>query len=99
MFLQACIKPQYVDQIPRAVKGTVQAMLDKKDELEIQEEICEEFDLTAVRGRNIEDLSGGELQRFACAVVCIQRADMCVKGVGVSVSVVNEFSSDLQLHV
>ncbi|KAF3837513.1 hypothetical protein F7725_004976 [Dissostichus mawsoni] len=26
--------------------------------------------------RNVEDLSGGELQRFACAVVCIQRADM-----------------------
>ena len=33
-------------------------------------------DLAAVRDRNIEDLSGGELQRFACAVVCIQRADM-----------------------
>ncbi|KAF3837504.1 hypothetical protein F7725_004968 [Dissostichus mawsoni] len=26
--------------------------------------------------RNVEDLSGGELQRFACAVVCIQRADI-----------------------
>ena len=33
-------------------------------------------DLLAVRDRNIEDLSGGELQRFACAVVCIQRADV-----------------------
>ena len=33
-------------------------------------------DLTAVKERNIEDLSGGELQRFACAIVCIQRADM-----------------------
>ena len=36
------------------------------------------LDLMAVRDRNIEDLSGGELQRFACAVVCIQRADMLV---------------------
>lgn len=34
--------------------------------------------MDAVRDRNIEDLSGGELQRFACAVVCIQRADMYV---------------------
>lgn len=34
------------------------------------------LDLHAVRDRNIEDLSGGELQRFACAVLCIQRADM-----------------------
>ena len=41
--LKACIKPQYVDQIPRAVKGTVQAMLDRKDELDVKEKICEEF--------------------------------------------------------
>lgn len=33
-------------------------------------------DLDVVRDRNIEDLSGGELQRFACAVVCVQKADM-----------------------
>ncbi|XP_065884818.1 ATP-binding cassette sub-family E member 1-like [Dysidea avara] len=74
--LKACIKPQYVDQIPRAVKGTVQAMLDKKDELNVQESIIDQFDLGSVRDRNVEDLSGGELQRFACAVVCIQRADV-----------------------
>lgn len=33
-------------------------------------------DLMNVRDREIKDLSGGELQRFACAMVCIQRADM-----------------------
>lgn len=33
-------------------------------------------DLLKVRDRNIEDLSGGELQRFAIAMVCIQNADM-----------------------
>lgn len=33
-------------------------------------------DLTHLKERNVEDLSGGELQRFACAVVCIQKADM-----------------------
>jgi len=33
-------------------------------------------DLDVVRDRNIEDLSGGELQRFACAVVCVQKADI-----------------------
>lgn len=26
--------------------------------------------------RSIEDLSGGELQRFACAMVCIQNGDI-----------------------
>lgn len=34
------------------------------------------IDLTHLKERNVEDLSGGELQRFACAVVCIQKADI-----------------------
>lgn len=38
--LKALIKPQYVDQIPKAVKGTVGALLDKKTELDNQAEIC-----------------------------------------------------------
>lgn len=74
--LKAIIKPQYVDQIPKAVKGSVQQLLDKKDEMKNQDIVCEKLDLKNVRGRNVEDLSGGELQRFACAMVCIQRADI-----------------------
>ena len=74
--LKAVIKPQYVDQIPRAVKGSVQQLLDKKDELKKQQQVCEILDLIKVKDRNVEDLSGGELQRFACAMVCIQDADI-----------------------
>jgi len=74
--LKAVIKPQYVDQIPRAVKGSVQQLLDKKDELSKQQEVCELLDLIKVKDRNVEELSGGELQRFACAMVCIQDADI-----------------------
>ena len=73
------IKPQYVDQIPRAVKGSVQQLLDKKDELKRQVEVCEILDLMKVLGRNVEDLSGGELQRFACAMVCIQVGNKSLK--------------------
>lgn len=39
--LKALIKPQYVDQIPKAVKGTVQQLMDKKSERDNQDEICE----------------------------------------------------------
>lgn len=74
--LKAIIKPQYVDQIPKAVKGSVQQLLDKKDDLGNQMDVCEQLDLINVRDRNVEDLSGGELQRFACAMVCIQKADI-----------------------
>lgn len=33
-------------------------------------------ELVGVKDRNIEDLSGGELQRFACAVTCVRNNDM-----------------------
>lgn len=74
--LKALIKPQYVDQIPKAVKGSVQSLLDKKDEMNNQKEVCEQLDLINVKDRNVEDLSGGELQRFAIAIVCIQKANI-----------------------
>ncbi|KAK1174897.1 ATP-binding cassette sub-family E member 1 isoform X1 [Acipenser oxyrinchus oxyrinchus] len=74
--LKAIVKPQYVDQIPKTVKGTVGSILSRKDDTKTETIVCEQLDLTHLRDRNVEDLSGGELQRFACAVVCIQRADI-----------------------
>uniref|UniRef100_A0A6G1S451 ATP-binding cassette sub-family E member 1 n=1 Tax=Aceria tosichella TaxID=561515 RepID=A0A6G1S451_9ACAR len=75
--LKAVIKPQYVDLIPKAFKGTVQEALDKKNETGRLEEFCKLLDLTpTVRSRNIDELSGGELQRFAIALLCIQKADV-----------------------
>ncbi|TSL61115.1 ATP-binding cassette sub-family E member 1 [Bagarius yarrelli] len=74
--LKAIVKPQYVDQIPKTVKGSVGAILSRKDDTKTEEIVCEQLDLLHLRDRNVEDLSGGELQRFACAVVCIQRADI-----------------------
>ncbi|UJR10691.1 hypothetical protein I4U23_014885 [Adineta vaga] len=74
--LKAILKPQYVDQIPKAAQGLVADLLNKKDELGNQAEITELFDLSNVTDRQISDLSGGELQRFACAMVCIQKGDI-----------------------
>jgi len=74
--LKAIIKPQYVDQIPKAVKGNVTMLLNKKDETDSKDRYCDEFDLRHVLDRNVDELSGGELQRFACAVVCIQKAEV-----------------------
>uniref|UniRef100_A0A673KTP9 ATP-binding cassette, sub-family E (OABP), member 1 n=1 Tax=Sinocyclocheilus rhinocerous TaxID=307959 RepID=A0A673KTP9_9TELE len=75
--LKAIVKPQYVDQIPKTVKVRVsRTILSRKDNTKSEELVCEQLDLLHLRDRNVEDLSGGELQRFACAVVCIQRADI-----------------------
>lgn len=71
--IKAIIKPQYVDQIPKAYKGNVNEKLNEKNERGLMKEFCEILDLNAiVRSRNVEELSGGELQRFAIATVCIQ---------------------------
>lgn len=77
--LKAIIKPQYVDQLPRAVKGsdrTVQALLKGKLQQENYDEILDILELKNVLDRDIEKLSGGELQRFAIAITCVQRADV-----------------------
>lgn len=42
---QAIIKPQYVDQIPKAVKGTVARIMENKDERKVREEI---FDVLGI---------------------------------------------------
>lgn len=74
--IRAIIKPQYVDQLPRAVKGQVGAILRRKDQREVLDWAVEELDLQAVLEREVEMLSGGELQRFAIGVVAVQAADM-----------------------
>ncbi|VEL23631.1 unnamed protein product, partial [Protopolystoma xenopodis] len=74
--LKAVIKPQYVDQIPKMVSGVLKVILDKKDDRGNQKQILEMLDLSSLTDRNVIDLSGGELQRFACAVVCVQKADI-----------------------
>eukprot|EP00850_Spirogloea_muscicola_P019835 SM000200S05825 [mRNA] locus=s200:234536:238378:+ [translate_table: standard] len=74
--LKAIVKPQYVDHIPRAVKGNVSDVLGQKDEREMKQTLCDDLDLNQVLDRNVENLSGGELQRFAIAVVCAQHADV-----------------------
>lgn len=76
--LKALIKPQYVDHIPRAIKGnmTVDQMLDSKLELDNKQKMCDELELNHVLEREVSQLSGGELQRFAIAMSCIQKADV-----------------------
>jgi ATP-binding cassette, sub-family E, member 1 len=74
--LKAIIKPQYVDHIPKAVKGKVEEIMASKNQRDNLEWAMTELDLLHVKDRNVEVLSGGELQRFAIAVVVVQTADV-----------------------
>ncbi|XBJ06138.1 hypothetical protein VPH35_024792 [Triticum aestivum] len=74
--MKAIIKPQYVDHIPKAVHGNVGQVLELKDERDMKAELCVDLELNQVIDRNVGDLSGGELQRFAIAVVAVQSAEI-----------------------
>ncbi|KAH9462282.1 hypothetical protein Pst134EB_006188 [Puccinia striiformis f. sp. tritici] len=74
--LKALIKPQYVDHIPRMVKGKVGELLEGKDGAGKKQEMLNILDLNDVVDREISQLSGGELQRFAIAMSCVQQADI-----------------------
>jgi ATP-binding cassette, sub-family E, member 1 len=78
--LKALIKPQYVDQIPKALKipKSVREMLTSKLELDNLQKMCDDLELNEVLERTIDQLSGGELQRFAIAMSCVQKADVYV---------------------
>ncbi|KAA6425447.1 MAG: ABC transporter E family member 2-like [Trebouxia sp. A1-2] len=74
--LHAIIKPQYVDHIPKAVRGNVEEVLIQKDGRGQREHLQKVLELEQVLDRDVEHLSGGELQRFAIAVVAAQQADI-----------------------
>lgn len=79
--IKAIIKPQYVDNIPRAlakspvkdVESILKAKCLRPDDWEYVKKICE---LDVVMLREIANLSGGELQRFALALTAVQAANV-----------------------
>uniref|UniRef100_A0A060TGS9 Translation initiation factor RLI1 n=1 Tax=Blastobotrys adeninivorans TaxID=409370 RepID=A0A060TGS9_BLAAD len=76
--LRAVIKPQYVDNIPKAIKGPknhvnelLSSKLDRQGEFKY---IQKTLQLEGLMEREVAQLSGGELQRFAIGMTCIQNA-------------------------
>ncbi|OMJ73487.1 hypothetical protein SteCoe_27820 [Stentor coeruleus] len=74
--LKTAIKPQYVDYIPKAVRGIVIDVLRSKDQKGILNDMINILDMQPLLNKEIAVLSGGELQRFAICVVAIQRNDV-----------------------
>ncbi|KAL6924683.1 hypothetical protein ACHAP8_000685 [Fusarium lateritium] len=77
--LKAVVKPQYVDQIPRAVRGpnkSVRYLIESRATLGNMEEMANVLELNHIMDRDINLLSGGELQRFAIGTVAVQQADV-----------------------
>ncbi len=73
--IKKVVKPQYVDLIPKVVKGKVRDLLQKADEKGVLDKLVEELELSNILDREIQQLSGGELQRVAIAAAIARDAD------------------------
>ncbi len=74
--IKTVYKPQSVDRLPSAVKGSVAELLKRVDERGAAGELISDLGLEEVQNRKIEHLSGGELQRLAIAAAATREADM-----------------------
>lgn len=74
--LKIAHKPQYVDRIPKAVSGKVGELLEKMNERNILDKLAVDLELTTVWDRDLQVLSGGELQRVAVAAALTREADV-----------------------
>jgi len=68
-------KPQYIDLIPKAYTGKVKQLLKAADERGVVDELVQKLDVTHILNRDIQHLSGGELQRIAIAACLSRNAD------------------------
>jgi ATP-binding cassette subfamily E protein 1 len=102
--LKAIVKPQYVDRIPKAIKGpdkTVRTLIEGSASMDNLEEVLDVLgktvyiesehevlisltELNHIMDRDVNLLSGGELQRFAIGTVCVQQADVYVTSLAVA---------------
>jgi ATP-binding cassette subfamily E protein 1 len=74
--LKIAHKPQYVDKIPKAVTGKVSSLLEKIDERKMLDKLADDLELRKVWDRDLDVLSGGELQRVAVAATLCREADV-----------------------
>lgn len=76
--LRVVTKPQYIDEAPKRITGTVSEVLSKIDERKALQEVRDQLALGSVWDKDIHDLSGGELQRVAIAAVALREADVYI---------------------
>lgn len=75
--LRCVTKVQLDTDYVRKLRGRVVAdILRQRDQRNSMDYLVKKFELESVLDRKIEELSGGELQRFAICVVCTQDADV-----------------------
>lgn len=73
--IRSSIKPQLVYLIPKAFKGKVRELVARYDERKVSDDLIPRLGLENVLDRNVDELSGGELQRLAVMIAASKEAD------------------------
>ncbi|MCX8207660.1 MAG: ribosome biogenesis/translation initiation ATPase RLI [Methanothrix sp.] len=73
--VRTAYKPQYVDRIPKSYRGSVRELLRRTDERGELDALVDRLGLRPLLDREIDSLSGGELQRVAIAATAARDAD------------------------
>jgi len=73
--VKTAYKPQYVDRIPKGYSGPVKGLLERTDERGALSDLVDKLGLDQLMDRDIDSLSGGELQRVAIAGAAARDAD------------------------
>lgn len=74
--VSSAYKPQQVERLPEIYSGKVRELLEKVDNEDRIREIAENLDIKHLLDREIDQLSGGELQRVAVASTVLKEADL-----------------------
>jgi len=74
--LNIILKPQNITTIPKYVSGKVYDLLKGNDESNRLDSIIKQLNLKEILDRNIDILSGGELQRVAIAAAYLKNGDI-----------------------
>jgi len=68
-------KPQEVSRIPKVFKGTVRELLDETNETGKAMLFAEKLNVKSILGKEVNEISGGELQRVAITAAMSKDAD------------------------
>jgi ATP-binding cassette subfamily E protein 1 len=76
--LKVVHKVQYIEFIPKFVKGTPRAILTKVDEKSVVRDIVSLLNMDQMLDKDISVLSGGELQKLAVAAALAKNGDVYI---------------------
>ena len=74
--VRIAVKPQYIDKLPKIFQGKVIDLLERVDERNEVPHFSRIMGIDHILERNLEALSGGELQRVAICATLLKEADV-----------------------